>query len=111
MLIEFWVSNNPNAPFFVVWLITDSVVPSFLAGNKRLVSSAKWWTADFEKTFCRSFVWGRKSKEPNIEPCRTPQVTVLTLGECPGNWHIAFCIRKMTLTNYWPVHGYRKNQV
>ena len=27
---------------FNSWLITDSVVPSFSAGNKRLVSFAKW---------------------------------------------------------------------
>ena len=26
---------------FNSWLITDSIVPSFLAGNKRLLSSAK----------------------------------------------------------------------
>ena len=26
----------------------------FLAGNKRLVSSAKWWTTDFENILCRS---------------------------------------------------------
>ena len=34
---------------FSSWLTTDSVVPSFLAGNRRLVSSAKWWIIDFEK--------------------------------------------------------------
>ena len=28
----------------------------------------------------------RKSKEPNAEPCGTPQVTVLTLDESPGKW-------------------------
>ena len=62
----------------------DSDVSSFLAGNKRLVSSAKWWATDFEKTLCRSFMWRRKSKGPDVEPCGTPKVTVLTLQELPG---------------------------
>ena len=35
LLCNYWTKSfNP-------WLMTDSVVPIFLAGNKRLVSSAK----------------------------------------------------------------------
>lgn len=30
------------------WLITNSAVSSFLPGNKRLMSSAKWRASDFE---------------------------------------------------------------
>ena len=34
---------------FSSWLTTGSIVPSFLAGNRRLISSAKWWIIDFKK--------------------------------------------------------------
>ena len=64
--------------------MTDSIAPSFFAENKRLESSEKWWTTNFEKTLCRSFIYKKKSKGPNIEPCGTTQVTILTLDECPG---------------------------
>ena len=74
---------------FNSWLMTDSVVPRFLGGNKRWVSSAKWWTTDFEKTFCRSFIYRRKSKRPNVEPCGAPQVTVLILEEYQGK--LTYC--------------------
>ena len=69
-------------------LITDSIVSSFLAGNRRLVSSVKKWTIDFEKTLCRTFTQSRKIKGPNVESCR--QVTVLTLVECPGKFDYYF---------------------
>ena len=70
----------------------------FLAGNKTLVSSAKWWTTDFEKTLCRSFIYRKKSKGPNVEPCRTPRVTVLTLEECPGKLTYCFLFSRNVFT-------------
>ena len=41
---------------FNSWLMTDLIVPSFLARSKRLVSSTKWWRTYFEKALCRSFI-------------------------------------------------------
>ena len=58
----------------------DSIVPSFLAGNKGLVSSAKCWTTDFEKTISRSFIKRGKSKGPTVEPCGTQSSYFKTQG-------------------------------
>ena len=73
---------------FNSWLMTNSIVREFFGENKGLVWSAKWWTTDFKKRFCRSFIYN-KSKGPNAEPCGTPQVTILILGGCPGK--LTYC--------------------
>ena len=41
---------------FNSWLMMHSIVPNFLAENKRLLSSEKWRTIDFEKVLCRPFI-------------------------------------------------------
>ena len=56
---------------FSSWFTTDSIVPSFLSGNGRLVSSAKWWIINFENAPCKSLMYTRNNKGPNIEPCGT----------------------------------------
>ena len=43
-------------------------MPSFLAGNRRLVSSAEWWIIDFKKAAFKSLMWTRNNKGPNVEP-------------------------------------------
>ena len=54
----------------------------FLAGN-RLVSSAKWWSIDFEKGSCELLMYTRNNKGPNIAPCWTPQVNCLVMEQWP----------------------------
>ena len=69
---------------FSSWLTTNPVVPSFLAGNRRLVSSAKWLIINFEKEPSKSLMYSRNNKRPNVEPCRTLQVTCLVMEQWPS---------------------------
>ena len=43
-------------------LTTDSIVPSFLLENIRLVLSAKWWMIDLKNTHCRSLMYRKTVK-------------------------------------------------
>ena len=48
--------------------MADSLVPSVLLENVRLVSSAKSSMIDFENAHCRSFMYRRNNKGPRVDP-------------------------------------------
>ena len=48
-----------------------------LLRHKRLVSSAKWWTLQSFIAWWRSFLCNANSRDPNTDPWRTPQFTVV----------------------------------
>ena len=49
-------------------LMTDSVVPSFLVEHIRLALFVKLWMIGFENAHCRSLMYRRNNKGPNVDP-------------------------------------------
>ena len=43
-----------------------------LVRNKRLVSSAKWWTLQNFIAVCKSFIYSKNRRGPRTDPCGTP---------------------------------------
>ena len=60
------------------------MVSSFLAGNRKIVSSSKWWIIDFEKAPCKSLMYTRNNKVSDVEPCGVPQVTRFVMEQWPS---------------------------
>ena len=72
-------------------LMTDSIVPSSLLENIRLISSAKWWMIDFQNAYCRSLIYRRNNKGPRVDSWGTPHVIVFMLEETPCRE--SYCLR------------------
>ena len=43
-----------------------------LVRNKRLVSSAKWWTLQNFIVLCKSFIYSKNRRGLRTDPCGTP---------------------------------------
>ena len=43
-----------------------------LVRNKRLVSSAKWWTLQNLTALCKSFIYIKNKRGLRTDPCGTP---------------------------------------
>ena len=62
--------------FFLFYFIIEiflNIVNSFVRKKVYLL------TIDFEKAPCKSLIYTRNNKGPNVEPCRIPQVTSLVM--------------------------------
>ena len=46
-----------------------------LVRNKKLVSSAKWWTLQNFIALCKSFIYSKNRRAPKTDPCGTPYAT------------------------------------
>ena len=87
------VSRNHWTKCFNSLLMIDFIVPSFLTGNIRLVSSANWWMIDFDNTNCMSLKYNRNDKGHRVHPPGTSHVIVLIvlmLDKTP--WRKTHCL-------------------
>ena len=81
--IENLLSLNYWSKCFNSLVMLDYIVPNFLLGYIKSVSSAKWWMIDLENTNYRSLIYKRSNKSLRVDPPGTSHVIVLMLDKSP----------------------------